>query len=272
MIFDGPHGPVHYELDGESGPVLCLLNGIMMSTASWEPFKDAFTQNMRLLRVDFYDQGTSASLDDAYTQAVQVELLEALFTHLNIEDVHLAGISYGASVAMQYAVKYQARLASLMLFNGVMKTNAWLKDVGRGWNEVARTQNGLAYYHITIPYIYSDHYYIQKKDWMAERKKMLVNVFSDPSFLNRQIRLTESAETHDVAEGLKDVFVPTLVVAADQDVLTPPHEQEAIVNLLPNAHLVTLKDCGHASMYEQPDVFTTLIVGHMRTSQSPTSI
>jgi len=272
VIFDGPHGPVHYELDGESGPVLCLLNGIMMSTASWEPFKDAFTQNMRLLRVDFYDQGTSASLDDAYTQAVQVELLEALFTHLNIEDVHLAGISYGASVAMQYAVKYQARLASLMLFNGVMKTNAWLKDVGRGWNEVARTQNGLAYYHITIPYIYSDHYYIQKKDWMAERKKMLVNVFSDPSFLNRQIRLTESAETHDVAEGLKDVFVPTLVVAADQDVLTPPHEQEAIVNLLPSAHLVTLKDCGHASMYEQPDVFTTLIVGHMRTSQSPTSI
>ena len=269
MIFDDIKGPIHYELEGTSGPVIVLLNGIMMSTNSWEPFVADFTEMTRLLRVDFYDQGTSASLEEAYTQDVQVDMLERLLAHLNLDDVHIAGISYGASIAMQYAVKYPARLLTLMLFNGVMKTSLWLKDIGRGWNEVAKTGNGLAYYHITIPYIYSDHFYIRENAWMNARKKVLVEVFSDDTFLARQIRLTNSAETHDVSAGLQTVKVPTLVVASDQDVLTPPHEQAAIAEVMPLATLITLKNCGHASMYEQPDMFTSLILGHVLNAHTP---
>ena len=39
------------------------------------------------------------------------------------------------------------------------------------------------------------------------------------------------------------------------------HEQELLAREIPNSHLVILPNCGHASMYEDPLMFTTLVLG-----------
>ena len=39
------------------------------------------------------------------------------------------------------------------------------------------------------------------------------------------------------------------------------HEQELLVQEIPNAHHVILPNCGHASMYEDPLVFMALVLG-----------
>ncbi len=252
---------IYYQFEGDEGPVLVLLNGIMMSVKSWEPFKEVFTKHCRLLRLDFLDQGQSSKMNEAYTQAVQVDVLKALVRHLNLKDLYLAGISYGASIALQYAVAHPKDVQRLMVFNGVAKTSSWLKAIGDGWNEVAKTREGLAYYHITIPFIYSPRFYQKQKDWMENRKKMLVEVFSNPEFLDAMIRLTVSAETHDTLADLPTVKIPTLIVASEDDYLTPPFEQQLIHEAMPNATLVYFPKTGHASMYEQPALFTSTILG-----------
>ena len=256
---------VHYELDGDlNKPVLLLLNGIMMSTKSWEPFVEAFTDKTCLLRVDMLDQGESDTVKAPYTQAIQVDMLVALLNHLKLNKVHMAGISYGGSVALQFAKAHQDRLETLMLFNAVAKTSPWLKAIGDGWNAAAKTRNGEAYYNTTIPFIYSPAFYTNHIDWMEARKEKLVPIFSTPAFLDRMIRLTESAENHDVEAALPTIKVPTLIVASEYDFLTPPSEQIHIQNAMPHAQLVTFNDCGHASMYEQPELFVTTIVGFMQ--------
>lgn len=256
---------VHYELDGDvNKPVLLLLNGIMMSTKSWEPFVGAFTDKTCLLRVDMLDQGESDTLEAPYTQAIQVDMLVALLNHLKLNKVHMAGISYGGSVALQFAKAHQDRLETLLLFNAVAKTNPWLKAIGDGWNAAAKTRNGEAYYNTTIPFIYSPAFYTNHIDWMEARKEKLVPIFSTPAFLDRMIRLTESAENHDVEAALPTIEVPTLIVASEYDFLTPPSEQIHIQKSMPNAWLVTFNDCGHASMYEQPELFVTTIVGFVQ--------
>ncbi len=253
---------VFYDLQGdENKPVLLLLNGIMMSTASWEPFMPAFRNELRVLRVDFFDQGQSARMENDYTQQVQVNLLLALLDHLGLSCVHLAGISYGGSVAMQFAAAHPNRVEKLMLFNATAKTTPWLKAIGDGWNAVAESRDGNAYYHIAIPYIYSPSFYNRNLDWMEARKEKLIPIFSNPSFLDAMIRLTKSAESHDVEAHLPTLDVPTLVIASDHDFLTPPAEQRAIVKAMPNAELVVYEGCGHASMYEKPSLFVSTILG-----------
>lgn len=253
---------VYYTLDGSKhNDVILLLNGIMMSTKSWEPFVSALTKNHRLLRVDFLDQGQSAKMDTDYTQKLQVELTLALLDHLNVNKVYIAGISYGGSVALQFAASHQDRIKKMILFNAVSKTSPWLKAIGDGWNQVAKTRDGLAYYNVAIPLIYSPNFYTKKLDWMENRKKVLVPVFSDPTFLDAMIRLTKSAESHDVNNALAEIAVDTLVVASEHDYLTPPFEQHYIVNHMPKATLITINDAGHASMYEKPELFTSLLIG-----------
>lgn len=257
---------IYYQVDGnlQNGkPTMIILNGIMMSTLSWEMFKESFTKHTNMIRFDMIDQGQSSKVDFNYTQEVQVDILEGLLSYLEVSKVHIVGISYGASIALQYAVKYPKRIEKIVIANVVAKTSPWLKAIGDGWNQVGKSRDGEAYYNITIPYIYSPQFYTKKLDWMENRKKVLIPIFSNPDFLNAMERLTKSAETHDVVSKLDKITNDTLIISSEQDYLTPIYEQEFIHSKLPYSELVTLKECGHASMYELPTQFASLVLGHI---------
>lgn len=51
---------------------------------------------------------------------------------------------------------------------------------------------------------------------------------------------------------LSAISVPTLVLAGDSDILTPPDLAEEIATAIPNARLTVVPLCGHASTLEQP--------------------
>jgi len=91
--------------------------------------------------------------------------------------------------------------------------------------------------------------------------------FSSKPFLDSMIRLTNSANSHDVIENLSKIKVKTLVIGSEQDHITPLEEQRLIVRLMPNAELVILPDTGHASFYERPLVFTSLLTGFINADE-----
>ena len=53
---------IHYEEYGQGKPLI-ILNGIMMSCASWAEFVEPFSENNRLILVDFLDQGKSDRME-----------------------------------------------------------------------------------------------------------------------------------------------------------------------------------------------------------------
>lgn len=255
---------VYYDVQGSGLPVL-LLNGIMMSTASWTPFISSFASQFQLIRFDFLDQGQSAKMTDSpsYTQGIQVELIAALLKHLQIKNADIVGISYGGEVALQFAITHPELVRRLVLFNTCANTTPWLKDIGTAWNMAAKTGNGAAYYYTSIPMIYSPHYYEKRLDWMRKREQILFPIFANANFTEAMIRLTNSAETHDVRASLHHINHHTLVVSSDQDYITPMSEQQKIVSAMKNAHYVILPETGHASMYERPALFASLVIGFL---------
>ena len=269
-IFKYEDKEIFYTVDGEISSekeIIIILNGIMMSTISWDIFVEPFTKNNTLIRFDMFDQGQTSKLNKDYTQEIQVKLLKSLLDFLEVNKVNIVGISYGASIALQFAAKYQDYINKLIVANVVAKTSPWLKAIGDGWNEVAKSRNGLAYYNISIPYIYSPQFYTTNLNWMEERKKMLIPIFSNEVFLDAMVRLTKSAETHDVVESLKLIKTKTLIISSKEDYLTPVFEQVYIDKMLPNSNLVIIPECGHASMYEKPELFTSLILGFINNDQ-----
>ncbi|QVK18573.1 alpha/beta hydrolase [Mycoplasmatota bacterium] len=254
---------VYYEVHGTGKPIL-LLNGIMMSTLSWKLFLNAFKGNQIIL-VDFFDQGNSEKLiDEDYKQDLQVELVYNLIKHLKLDKINVVGISYGGEVALQFAVKYQAYIDKLIVFNTASYTSPWLEDIGRGWIATAETNDANAFYKVTIPVIYSPDFYTKNIDWMKNREKLLHQVFKKP-FLDAMIRLIKSAEGYDVRNVLNTIFIPTLLVGAENDYLTPLPEQRFLHTEITNSKLVIIPGCGHASMYENPTVFICLINGFVNS-------
>ncbi|MGD9761525.1 MAG: alpha/beta fold hydrolase [Candidatus Izemoplasmatales bacterium] len=261
-IFRYNNHDIFYEKDGEEkSPKLLILNGIMMSTKSWIPFIETLKEHFQVIRLDFFDQGQSVKLDCFYTQQIQIDLIKALLDYLNIEKINIAGISYGGEVALLFACHYQQYVNRLLLFNSSAYTNPWLKDIGDGWIKAGSTRNGGLYYKTTIPVIYSSKYYEEKLDWMQRREQILVSVFSNPIFLDAMERLTRSAESFDVRERLKNLSLPVMIVTAEADILTPKKDQEYLYKNIKDSNWVIIPEVGHASMYENPSMFTTLITG-----------
>jgi len=62
-----------------------------------------------------------------------------------------------------------------------------------------------------------------------------------------------------VGPRLADVRAPTLVIAGDQDVATPPGLGQRIAETIRDAEHVLLPRTGHISTVEEPEVTTKLI-------------
>ncbi|MFP5246087.1 MAG: homoserine O-acetyltransferase, partial [Thermoanaerobaculia bacterium] len=85
--------------------------------------------------------------------------------------------------------------------------------------------------------------------WLRRHGDRLVARFDAETY----VTLTHAMDSHDVARGrgpyesvLGSIRQPALVVAIDSDVLYPPHEQEELALLMPNATLQTVHSAqGH---------------------------
>lgn len=254
---------VFYKVDGTGEP-LVLLNGIMMSSKSWDFLVDDLSINHQLIRVDFLDQGQSSSYEEKYDQRLQIELVLELLQHLKIKEINLVGISYGGEIALMFSGLYPQMVKKLIIFNSVSYTTSLLSNLGKVWNDAAKNRLAKEYYDVTIPVIYSKDFVKNNPEWINNRKDYLINnVFNNPDFLDRMIRLTNSAEDYDCRNILSKVTMPTLIVGSEKDALTPLSHQQHLSGQLPNSQLVVIPNAGHASMYEEPLIFVSLILGFM---------
>ena len=261
------NGKVYYEVHGESAKTLMILNGIMMSSASWKPFLTYLLNHVKVVLVDFFDQGKSEYLDADYDQTIQSELVSDIINGLNLKSVTLLGISYGGEVAMNFVTRYPGVIENLILANTTAYTGKQLKAIGENWIHAASTYDGKKFFSATIPPIYSTGFYESRADWLEAREKMFDLLF-DERWYEGFIRLVRSAETHDERENLKYINVPTLVIGASEDIITPLSCQKEIVENIPDSKFLVIENCGHASMYEKPTEFFSSVIGFVYTAGS----
>lgn len=261
---------INYEVHGIGTP-LVLLNGIMMSTASWKPFIEVFGAHHQLILMDFIDQGQSDPGEGDYPQELQVTMVKGLLDFLKLKQVHLVGVSYGGEVAQRFALAHQERLLSLVLANTTSHTTPILEDIGRGWIEAAKTKDASTFFKATMPYIYSAEFYQRNFQWLKAREKAFGTVLT-PQWYQGFIRLVRSAEGLNLTEALGAITVPTLIIGAEYDTITPIRVQETLQEKIPHARFLGIKGAGHASMYEKPGEFAAAVLGFLATLQFPIQI
>jgi len=108
------------------------------------------------------------------------------------------------------------------------------------------------------------------KDWLEEK---IGELFYDKSNMNpddvgrahkllnerggarAMVKLSKTARRDNMTDDLGDIDCPTLLIWGKQDVVTPPSAGQGFTELMPNARIVWLDDCGHAPMLESPVPF-----------------
>lgn len=253
---------LYYQLDGQGEETLVFLNGIMMNTLSWNDFVPVLTEqnNYRFLRVDFRDQGFSSPYPEDYDITIHVDDLKELFDNLGLKRVHLVGVSYGAMVAMLFAHKYPQYLASLVLANTVARVTKFLQAASDIWEYSAATNSGEVFFKLSMPFIYSDQFYNENWGWLEERAAMFDQILT-PEWFQALIRLSRSSKDFDFLDQIHEITVPTLLVAASRDIITPIDEMKKIQERIADCRMIIIEGAGHASFYEKREEFAAAVLG-----------
>ena len=253
---------IYYKQYGEGEPIV-FLNGVMMSTNSWSPFIRMVSKDYKMIVVDLLDQGKSDNCEVKYTINTQAYILKIFLDELKLKKIHLVGMSYGGKIAQTFAIKYKTKVKSLILSNTDSYTANIMKDIGRGWDYAASTLNSSIFSSIIMPYMYSHDYYERSYEDIKIKEKIFSSIL-DKIWYQRFKRTLNSAIDYNVSGEIKDIKVPTLIISSEFDAITPLRHQQIIHEKIQNSKWVIIKGVGHASMYEKPKEFISIIMEFLK--------
>jgi pimeloyl-ACP methyl ester carboxylesterase len=241
---------------GGSGAPLLVLHGA--SGGGWQPFMAKLSQQFDVIAPEHPGFGESDMpdwLDTIHDLAYYyLDFLE----QLDLERVHLVGISLGGWIAAELAVRNTARLASLTLVGaaglyveGVAQIDPFLRTEEQRIRDFFHDQS--------------------RADEMIAR--VLKPELEDIALRNRTIvaRLTWQPRSHDphLHKWLHRIDVPTLVIWGDHDRLFPREHAIAYGQSIAGAKTVIVPECGHVPHSEKPDAFVAELAAFIDGLKTP---
>jgi pimeloyl-ACP methyl ester carboxylesterase len=251
---------LYYELHGaEDRPALVLNNGILMNAAtSWASQTKAFSAHYCLLQYDCRGQGQSDHPESPYSMEEHADDLAALLDALKINNAHIAGISYGGEVAQAFALKYPAQVRTLILIDTVSEIRPELRLIVQSWVDALRTDDASAFFNATVPWNFS-------QDFIANHTAMLEDAKKRYALLDfpAVIRLCEAFFAVNFTERLGEIKMPTCILVGELDLLKGPRYAEILWQGIHHAEYHILRGSGHASCWERPEEFNSIILGFL---------
>lgn len=229
-----------------------LLNGVAMSVAHWRPVLDRLPKRYRCLLHDF--RGQSLSPDAPGKAGVRgledhVDDLVALMDAVGVAKAHIAGTSYGAEVALLFAIAHPERTASVVSIDGVSELDPLLRAAVEAW-KAAALADPVVFYRATIPWNYSAGYLAANADALARREAAVAAL--PRSWFTSFAGLCDAFLRIDFTKDLARIGCPTLVVVAEHDILKGERFARIIADHVRGSVLRVIPGAGHAVVVERP--------------------
>ena len=109
---------IAYDFFGSGNVPVVFLNGIAMTISHWKPVAAAMGENYRCLCHDMRGQTLSDKPPGPYSLSLHARDLRALMDEVRFESAHIVGTSYGAEVALAFALEFPGKTKSLTLIEG----------------------------------------------------------------------------------------------------------------------------------------------------------
>jgi pimeloyl-ACP methyl ester carboxylesterase len=198
---------LYYEVHG-SGRPLILLHGGLMTGSMFEPVLPILTRDHQVITVDLQGHGRTADIDRPIDVRLMADDIAALIDHLGLEKPDLVGFSLGGGVALQVGVKYPDKIRRLVVVSSNVTRDAIPPEMLAQQGQV----NAAAAEFMKDTPMYQEY----------------MRVAPRPEDFPRLLdKLGQSMATDfDFSEDVRDLQVPTLIVAADADMAPPSHYVE----------------------------------------------
>ncbi len=223
-----------------SGVPVVFLHGLVGLNEHWEHVVRSISDRARCVTLEM--PLLSLRKSDCCIQAVSAMTMQFIDKHFD-EPVVLVGNSFGGHVALRVTHERPELVRSLVLAgsSGLIERTVVKGAPVRPTREWLIEKIGELFY---------DKSFMDPGD--VDRAYALLN---ERGGARAMVKLSKSARRDSMADDLGEIEQPTLLIWGKEDVVTPPSAGQGFTELMPNAELFWIENCGHAPMIEAPEPF-----------------
>ena len=244
---------IAFERTGE-GPPLVFVHGAAGDNRIWRPQLEALADEFTVVAWDEPGAGHSSDVPSDFELADYANCLATLIETLALGPAHIAGLSWGGTVALELYRRHPDLVATLVL-----------ADTYAGWKgslpqaEVDARVAGL-HEMLTAPREEFDPALpgLFAGDPPAEFVPLLEEIADvvRPECLKTQLLVMAEADQRDL---LPQVEVPALLIWGELDARSPLRVARQFEQAIPDTTLVVIPGAGHVTNLERPDEFNQAV-------------
>jgi len=248
---------INYKLEGDGPETIVLVNGLADDLETWVLQMDALLgAGYRVLRFDNRGIGASDKPPGPYTTSGFASDTKALVDELGITGFHLLGVSMGGMIAQEYALANPGDLRSLTLACTYAAPGPFCSRMFSMWADMAPK--------LGVPFVMRDvTLWAFTVPFFEEQEETLREFEAEMAQLSQPVEVylaqLSSIQTHDTSTRLRDIRVPTLVLAGEEDILIPVRLSRRLHEGIPGSVWQTTPG-GHACLWETPQPFNRAVL------------
>jgi aminoacrylate hydrolase len=249
-------GEIYYEETGQGHPLIFVsgLNGI---GRYWQPQVPAFSAHFRVITYDQRGTGESDRQQREFSVDQMAAELTGLMDVLEIQRAHLVGLSTGGAIGQTLAIEQPRRIDRLVLCSTWTHCDPWFRRLFEA-RRLMYQQAGPELHAMFHPlFLYSPDYVNTHDAEIDEERRR--NVAGAPPVEVSMGRIN-ALLGFDRCAGLARIQSPTLILASDNDFITPSYHAEALKRAIPGAKLAVLEGGGHSISRTRTDEFNRLVL------------
>ena len=245
-------------------PVLFAVHGGPGSDHSdLKPWLTPLTEYYQIVYIDQRCNGQSERVDPATCTFEQLaDDIEALKDYLGLEKISLLGHSFGGMIAQVYATRYPQSLDKLLLIctapskEFYTEALAFAKRIGTPEQlavipelfegNIRDEQHAIKWWDLC----YDLYFHHKDEQVMMETGNRPIGSLEVANYTFKHLM-----PKYDVRESIKSLTMPTLIVSAKHDWITPATQGEVMHKLIQGSQFIVYEQSGHMPFIEEHHKF-----------------
>jgi pimeloyl-ACP methyl ester carboxylesterase len=231
------------------GPPLMMLHGWTLDHRMWEPQLETLARHYRLIMIDRRGFGQSTAPPDLNREARDIATVADV---LGIGSFALVGLSQGAAVALDFAIRFPDRISALML------AGTPLPSLVPDADSVPREEYASLARQGELP--------VLRRQWLNHPlmqlgheagQHLLEAMVSD--YVARDLLNPSTLPPFSTAQ-ITALNMPLLAIAGSAETLWRIACARLLAEAAPMGKFVTVPGAGHIANIDQPDAFNQILV------------
>jgi 3-oxoadipate enol-lactonase len=238
-----------YDMEGEGVPLL-FIHQVATDRRLWHHQRSSFYRRYRLINVDIMGHGEVSWPPGEFALERAAGHVQGLLEWLEAGPAFVVGVSMGSAVAMKIALSDPQLVRGLILVSPWSHTSEHTRSLIDRLFRLAEAGDMSTHTDLFLRYILPTTY-LERHSPEGERLRALAMEQNA-----KAVAYTWAAcMAFDLAERLRDIRVPSLVIAGLNDLFTPPYLALTVAEALVEVELEIWEEVGHFPFFEDPSRF-----------------